>query len=428
MPFFTKKTELKQLQQDSAQLHQILAQTWNGQGIDLNQVISVLQTQKIGLEQQVAALQAQMQQQTAALTDLQNQEHELNASITALQNSYSDAVTLTEYGLANFPHPAENSIKLEEELAATRAQIKQMVRDKKAANATSNFSFNNSAAKGRKFVSDMAKMMLRAYNAEAENAILTVKAGNGQAAASRMERARTQVAKLGKMIDLEIAPKYHQLRLQELDLALRYQNAKKAEKEAEREEKARLREEAKAQQELQREREKLLKEREHYTNVISQLQAQGNSEELARLQAKVAELDGEIESVDFRAANQRAGYVYVISNIGSFGDRMVKIGMTRRLNPQDRVRELSDASVPFNFDIHALFFSADAVSIETQLHHQFARQRVNLVNPRREFFAVSPLDVKAALAVMPGVMVDFVEEPEAEQYRESIAMRSQSQN
>src|SRR4051794_40986 len=106
---------------------------------------------------------------------------------------------------------------------------------------------------------------------------------------------------------------------------------------------------------------------------------------------QLAEITDQIKSVDFRAANIRAGYVYVISNIGSFGEKMVKLGMTRRLEPMDRIRELSDASVPFNFDVHALFFSKDAVGIEAEMHRRLARVRVNTVNVRREFFYATPL-------------------------------------
>ena len=123
----------------------------------------------------------------------------------------------------------------------------------------------------------------------------------------------------------------------------------------------------------------------------------GKAEEAREIQAKIDDIDSQIENVDFRSANIRAGYVYVISNIGSFGREMVKIGMTRRLVPEDRVRELSGASVPFNFDVHALFFTEDAVTVEAELHRRFADKRVNLVNRRREFFAVSPADVKRAL-------------------------------
>jgi hypothetical protein len=94
---------------------------------------------------------------------------------------------------------------------------------------------------------------------------------------------------------------------------------------------------------------------------------------------QLSEVERAMDTMDYRAANIGAGYVYVISNIGSFGENLVKIGMTRRLDPMDRIRELSDASVPFNFDVHALFFSRDAVGIETALHERLENQRVNIV-------------------------------------------------
>jgi Meiotically up-regulated gene 113 len=109
---------------------------------------------------------------------------------------------------------------------------------------------------------------------------------------------------------------------------------------------------------------------------------------------QLSEAERAMDTMDYRAANIRAGYVYVISNIGSFGANLVKIGMTRRLDPMDRIRELSDASVPFNFDVHALFFSRDAVGIETAMHERLENQRVNIVNQRREFFRATPLEVK----------------------------------
>jgi hypothetical protein len=112
----------------------------------------------------------------------------------------------------------------------------------------------------------------------------------------------------------------------------------------------------------------------------------------------------------------------VISNIGSFGERMVKIGMTRRLDPMDRIRELSDASVPFNFDIHALFFSKDAVGIEAAMHERLAPARVNAVNRRREFFHTTPLETKAHLAELTGEMLEFTELPEALEYRQCLAL------
>ena len=131
------------------------------------------------------------------------------------------------------------------------------------------------------------------------------------------------------------------------------------------------------------------------------------------MRAQLVDADRAIQDVDYRAANIRAGYVYVISNIGSFGEQMVKVGMTRRLDPQDRIRELSDASVPFNFDIHALFFSKDAVGIETAMHERLAADRVNTINRRREFFRASPLGVKRHLMELAGELLEFQDVPEA---------------
>ena len=165
---------------------------------------------------------------------------------------------------------------------------------------------------------------------------------------------------------------------------------------------------------------RLEKERQHYLNVLKAVEEAGNSTEAEKLRQQLAEIEEGINDVVKREANSRAGYVYVISNIGSFGERMVKIGMTRRLDPMDRVRELGDASVPFNFDVHALFFSDDAVSVETELHHRFAARRVNRINARREFFYATPAEVREALKDIAGNLLEFTEEPEAEQYRLSL--------
>ena len=131
------------------------------------------------------------------------------------------------------------------------------------------------------------------------------------------------------------------------------------------------------------------------------------------------EIDEAIEQNDYRTANIRAGYVYVISNPGAFGPNIVKIGLTRRLEPMDRVRELGDASVPFPFDVHALFFSDDAVTVEADLHRAFAERRVNHINQRREFFFATPAEVRAVLLEQVGNLLEFAEEPEATQYLQS---------
>src|SRR5690606_26341250 len=231
-------------------------------------------------------------------------------------------------------------------------------------------------------------------------------------------RVVDQISQNGTMIDLRVTSHYHRLRLKELSLAARHLEVLKAEKEAERARKAQLREQQKAEAELRREKERLEKERGHYLNTLEALRARGDLEAVADLEAKLADVDRAIADVDYRAANIRAGYVYVISNVGAFGERMVKIGMTRRLEPYDRVRELGDASVPFRFDVHALIFSEDAVGLENSLHEEFADRRVNRVNLRREFFYATPAEVREVLERLAGNhLLEYNETPEALEYR-----------
>ncbi|MFZ8756478.1 DUF4041 domain-containing protein [Microbacterium sp. HMH0099] len=332
-----------------------------------------------------------------------------------------DVVHLQEYGLFDFENPAESSVALATELESVRSEIKQIVRMGDATKAAVNFTFNNSATKGRKFVNDMSKLLLRAYNAEAENCIKTVRAGNLEAAQKRLSTVVTQVERLGAMIELSITATYHRLRLRELELASRHLQALQAEKELERARREELREQRKAEQELAREKERLQKERAHYLNAISVLVANGDDDGAARLRAKLDDVDHAIENVDYRAANIRAGYVYVISNIGAFGPDVVKIGLTRRLDPMDRVNELGDASVPFRFDVHALFFADDAVSIEGMLHEHFAGERLNKVNFRREYFRATPEQVLEALREHNVEVLEYSLEPAAVEYRSSIS-------
>lgn len=371
-------------------------------------------------------LDEQRQKLERELGELGDKRRKVKLEVADLLKQVVDArdeITLQGFGLYDYKNPAEESMKLAKELDLVKTAIKQMVKDKKAVSATAGFTYNNSSAKGKSFVNKLSKLALRSYNAEAENAITRLKAGNIQAAEKRLERARNEVQRTGDMMNLQITSEYHRLRLLELHLAYQHLQAKKAAKEAEREEKARLREEKRAQQEMEAERKRLQKEESHYLNAITKLRSEGRTSEIEELEAKLKEIRKGIEDVDYRAANIRAGYVYVISNIGSFGGNIVKIGMTRRLDPMDRVRELGDASVPFNFDVHALHFSEDAVGVESALHHHFEKAKVNLVNNRREFFYATPAEVKEVLSQIEGNVLEYRDDAEAEQFKLSQAMR-----
>jgi hypothetical protein len=221
------------------------------------------------------------------------------------------------------------------------------------------------------------------------------------------------------MMEMRINPDYHALRVRELELTADYLMKLQVEKEEAREERERLREERKAEQELAAERARLEKEREHYANALAALQDSDDEAAIADLNQRLGEIDEAIERNDFRTANIRAGYVYVISNPGALGPNMVKIGLTRRLEPMDRVRELGDVSVPFPFDVHAMFFAEDAVTVEADLHRAFAQRRVNHVNLRREFFFATPAEVRTVLLDQVGNLLEFAEQPEATQYLQS---------
>lgn len=355
-------------------------------------------------------------------TDLRNAVERLEAERARLDDALivtRDRLALEEIGLFDFEHPAEASAALATELEALRSEIRQTNKIGNAITATSNFTFNNSTAKGRTFVNQMSRIMLRAYNAEAENAVKTVKAGNLASAQNRLSAAREQIAKQGTMIELSVTDRYHRLRLRELELAARHLQALAAEKEMDRERRAELREQKVLEAEIKRERERLEKERTHYLNSIQRLRDAGDEDGALELQAELDRIDAEIAEADYRAANIRAGYVYVISNIGAFGEGLVKIGMTRRLDPMDRVRELGDASVPFTFDVHALFFSDDAVGVEAMLHREFAKQRLNKVNLRKEFFRVEPQAVLDALQQHNVAVLEFKTHAAAEDFRSS---------
>jgi hypothetical protein len=331
-----------------------------------------------------------------------------------------DLAMLQELGIYRYQHPLSDSVAYQEALNVLQEQIKEMARaDGGAVRAAAGWTVNGSEAQGRTMLRDYSKLMLRAYNAEADNLVRTLKPYRLEASIDRLGKVAATIARLGKTMDIRITDEYHRLRVRELGLTADHLEKLAEEKEREREEKARLREERRLQQEIEREKARLDKERQHYANALAAMRAQGDIRAAAQLEERLAEIDTAIQDVDYRAANVRAGYVYVISNLGAFGENMIKVGMTRRLDPMERVRELGDASVPFGFDVHALFFADDAVGIEAQMHARLADRRVNLVNQRREFFYATPAEAKQHLTELTGSLLQYEETAEALEYRQS---------
>jgi len=359
-----------------------------------------------------AALWARVAQLEAALARAQNGKTELVIDL-------DDQRVLQEVGIYRYHHPLENAAEYKDRLRSVEAEMDKIIKTGTAVLAAEMFTYSGSLAKGRKMVTDLSKLMLRAYNAEADNCVRSLRSGNVTTAKKRLEAAVTAIERLGVMMDMRVSADYHALRVQELELTADYQMKLQEERERAREERELLREQRRAEQELAAERERLEKERAHYKSALAALRAKGDDTAAAELAGRLAEIDAAIEANDYRSANIRAGYVYVISNIGAFGPNIVKIGMTRRLEPLDRVRELGDASVPFPYDVHALYFSDDAVTLENELHKAFADRRVNVVNERREFFFATPRDVETILHEKAGGLLEFTEQPEAMQYFQS---------
>jgi hypothetical protein len=384
--------------------------------------VAELERQRAQLQQQIAAQEQELrdreERHRAEISRLQHELNALKAEIIQTQ----DVAILQEVGIYEARHPLDDSTAYKAELARLQDAMKAMARkDGGAVEAAKGWTVDGSISKGRAMVNEYSKLVLRAYNAEADNLVRAMKPYRLQTSLDRLEKVALTIERLGRTMSIRISPAYHQLRRLELELTADYLDKLAEEKEREREERERLREERRAQQEFEAERRRLEKERQHYENVLAALIAKGDEAGAERLRQQLADIEKALQEVDYRAANVRAGYVYVISNIGAFGENTVKIGMTRRLEPMDRIRELGDASVPFRFDVHALFFSEDALGIEAALHERFADKRVNKVNMRREFFRITPAEARDALMELTGNLISYTEVPEAAEFRQSQA-------
>ena len=409
---------------DIIKARELLKETQN----QIDNASAELESKKINTEKEIEKLEAQK-------ASLNEQISNLNAEIASRERNIivlDNQILLQEFGLYTPVYDFATSEEYKNKLEIIRMKQKDMIRNDTAASYGS-WSIDGSVAKGKKFVKDNVKLTLRSFNNECETLIDKVKFNNVESIRQRIIKSYETLNKLNTVNKIEISSDYLDLKLQELSLAYEYALKKQEEKEAEKERRAEMREAAKLEKELAEERKKIEKEQKHYQHALNTILSQIKSateEEKIELEAKRAELeshlnniDESIKSLDYREANQKAGYVYVISNIGAFGENVYKIGMTRRLDPMDRIDELGDASVPFNFDVHAMIFSDDAPSLEAALHKAFENKKLNMVNTRREFFNVTLEEIEEVVKANFDKTVDFIKDPPAEQYRESIKMK-----
>ncbi len=309
---------------------------------------------------------------------------------------------------------------------------KEMIRGGQAARFAVEWSVGGSRREGERMQRQYMKLLLRAFNGECEAAIAKVAWNNASKMEERIRKAFEAINELGGVMQVSIVQSYMELKIAELQLEHELEDKKRAVVEEQRRVRDKLREQERAQRELDTAKEEAEAEEARFAKDLDKARvdaAKAKGEEHARLTSRILQLEEELagarkkrERVSALAELTKAGYVYVLSNIGSFGENVFKIGMTRRLDPSDRVKELSDASVPFGFDVHAMVYSEDAPSIESAFHKRFESRNVNPLNPRKEFFQVS-IDELENFAAEKGLKISFTRLAEAREYRETLARR-----
>lgn len=349
--------------------------------------------------------------------------------------STEDEIDMESNGLYKPRYDFASSLGYKSQLDQIRQDQKRMIKNESAAEIFTKMTLDNSRARGKAMQRRNIKQLLRTFNGECEAAINKITYSNLDRISTRIEKSFTQLNKLNESNGIRLTPKYLDSKIDELHLAFEYSEKKQEEKEELREQREREREEKRAQKEIQDAQKQIDKELDHYIKAVAELKEklatlEGAEKEdvqsrIDELQKNIGESEDKKKDLDYRAENATAGYVYIISNIGSFGPDVVKIGVTRRLDPLERIAELSSASVPFKFDVHALIFSYDAYKLETELHNKFAAERINKVNARKEYFNVPISKIKDVLKGYEDLTVDFTENPDAAEYRETLALEKE---
>ncbi|MEY5019448.1 MAG: hypothetical protein RLZ22_536 [Verrucomicrobiota bacterium] len=384
------------------------------------------------VEQEQASLEVVRQQVTATehqLTCLREKLAELRSQVLVVE----ETLLLESFALYTPKFKLTASHEYKTRLDICRERQKKMIKGGTAATGNMEWTVNGSNVEGRKLVNDMMKLVIRSFNNECDSCVDNVKFDNIELGEKRIHQSFDACNKLGRVMSVRLAHEYLALKFDELRLAHEYQVKKQEEKEEAKRVRQELREQAKLEQEIRAAREKIAKERKHFTTALRdlslRLERASSEEERSALLVKISDveagraaLDNEEKLIDYREQNAKAGYVYVISNIGAFGEGIYKIGMTRRLEPMDRIDELGDASVPFWFDVHALVFSENAPALEAKLHEHFASGRLNKVNGRKEFFRADIEEIEEVIRANYDAVVEVTREAAAEQYRESLRM------
>lgn len=351
---------------------------------------------------------------------------------------FSEDIELIELGFYEPQFDYDTSESFKDEIKKCKERQKALLRDKSSSGAIycyRDWTVDGSRAEGKKMTNKSIRLTARAFNNECEAAIANCTWKNVKKMEERIRKAFSAVNQLNEPNAISITERYLKEKLKELQLTHEYHEKKQQEKEEQAEIKAQMREEARVEAEIKKAEVDAIKEEKRYQKALDvarkelEKASEGMKSELEvkidQLQSDLSEAEQKHQRAQSMAEQTKRGHVYIISNIGSFGEEVYKIGMTRRLEPMDRVKELGDASVPFTFDVHAMIHTDDAPTLEKSLHSQFDNRRLNMVNRRKEFFNVSLAEIKQAVHEFTDVSVEFVETAVAKDYFETQAMQKQ---
>jgi hypothetical protein len=374
------------------------------------------------------------------LEQIVSEQEQLNTQVRHLQqklSEFQELESVISFGFYKSKYNFGSSEEYKNRLDKIRKQQIKMMTNKTAAICHLTPDIDGNKQKGKKLTDDFLTLILRAFNGDCDAAILQVKYNNVKKLETRINKAFKTLNKLSETNQCQIMPSYRDIKLEELYLTHEFQEKKQAEAEEQRIIKEQMREDNKARREIEKARKEDEKEVKRWEQALEQARlemekAVGKEREqqeikFKQLEEKLEEARANQKTNIYREQMTKSGHIYIISNIGSFGENIYKIGMTRR-TPEERVRELS-AAVPFPFDIHAKIRCENVPEIENLLHQRFRDRNVNKVNVGKEFFRVTLDEIVSAVEkiaeetqLVDKSKIQFTKIAEAEQYHKTLAI------
>ncbi len=448
---WAKRTKGKSLDQHNKELsNQIGDKTKNYEQLNKNiadaeikfKHLIELEENESKLRKSTSELSSQSKKLSDEIEQMKIKRDELGEEILSIKEDISifePKLLLINVGFFEEPkYLFETSDRFKEEIKIVREKQKGMIKEKKCVEIPDSIAIISDSQYAKKILQGQTNLMIKSFNIECDNLLSTVKSSNYANVLERIDKVATDIEKSALSLKCGFSKFYVELKFKECELQYQFKLKQEREKEEQALIKENLREEQKAIREFERALAKAEKEEEMYKNALdvarkeleisTDKDKQKLEERILLLQKQLEEAEENQKRAKSMAEQTRRGHVYIISNIGSFGENIYKIGLTRRLEPLDRVKELGDASVPFIFDVHAMIYSEDAPKLERMLHTEFSRYRVNQVNHRKEFFNVNLLEIKEKAKTLADGDFNFKVTALAEEYYESLKLRATSNN